>query len=76
MGTTRTHLAALAAAGILVVAACTSDDPGSEEAAAAEAPLCAEGPGTEVDLQIYRGKERRTVRVKLGERPLDAPRAG
>jgi S1-C subfamily serine protease len=33
-------------------------------------------PGTTVDLQVYRGDERRTVRVKLGERPLDAPRAG
>ena len=33
-------------------------------------------PGTEVDLEIVRDGRRRTVRVKLGERPLDAPRAG
>jgi S1-C subfamily serine protease len=33
-------------------------------------------PGTEVDLQVMRGGDRRTVRVKLGERPLDIPRAG
>jgi 2-alkenal reductase len=33
-------------------------------------------PGTEVDLQVMRGADRRTLRVKLGERPLDLPRAG
>jgi S1-C subfamily serine protease len=33
-------------------------------------------PGTEVDLQIIRDGRRKTLRVKLGERPLDAPRAG
>jgi S1-C subfamily serine protease len=33
-------------------------------------------PGTDVDLQVMRDGKRRTVRVKLGERPLDAPRAG
>jgi S1-C subfamily serine protease len=33
-------------------------------------------PGTEVDLQVMRGADRRTLRVKLGERPLDIPRAG
>ena len=33
-------------------------------------------PGTRVDLQVMRGDQRRTLRVKLGERPLDIPRAG
>jgi S1-C subfamily serine protease len=32
-------------------------------------------PGSTVDVQVLRGDERRTLRVKLGERPLDA-RAG
>jgi serine protease Do len=32
------------------------------------------GPGQTVELAIVRDGERRTVRVKLGERPLDAPR--
>jgi len=32
------------------------------------------GPGDEVTLEIVRGGERREVRVRLGERPLDAPR--
>jgi S1-C subfamily serine protease len=31
-------------------------------------------PGQTVELAIVRDGERRTVRVKLGERPLDAPR--
>jgi S1-C subfamily serine protease len=31
-------------------------------------------PGQTVDLAIVRDGERRTLRVKLGERPLDAPR--
>ncbi|HEX2103677.1 MAG TPA: trypsin-like peptidase domain-containing protein [Solirubrobacteraceae bacterium] len=46
-----------------------------EEADVAKA-LVGLRPGAEVDLQVYRDGERRTVRVKLGERPLDAPRAG
>jgi S1-C subfamily serine protease len=33
-------------------------------------------PGATVDVQVHRGDQRRTLRVKLGERPLDAPRAG
>jgi S1-C subfamily serine protease len=33
-------------------------------------------PGDTVTLVIYRGSERRTVRVKLGERPLSLPRQG
>jgi S1-C subfamily serine protease len=33
-------------------------------------------PGTEVDLVVIRDGKRKTLRVKLGERPLDAPRAG
>jgi S1-C subfamily serine protease len=33
-------------------------------------------PGTTVDIQVLRGEQRKTLRVKLGERPLDAPRAG
>jgi S1-C subfamily serine protease len=33
-------------------------------------------PGTEVDLVVVRGGKRKTLRVKLGERPLDTPRAG
>jgi S1-C subfamily serine protease len=33
-------------------------------------------PGTDVDLQVMRDGKRKTLRVKLGERPLDAPRAG
>jgi 2-alkenal reductase len=33
-------------------------------------------PGTDVDLQVVRDGKRRTLRVKLAERPLDAPRAG
>jgi S1-C subfamily serine protease len=33
-------------------------------------------PGTQVDLVVMRGDQRKTLRVKLGERPLDAPRAG
>jgi len=28
-------------------------------------------PGDEVELEVLRGEQRRTVRVKLGERPLD-----
>jgi S1-C subfamily serine protease len=46
-----------------------------EEADVAKA-LVGLRPGSEVDLQVYRDGERRTLRVKLGERPLDAPRAG
>jgi S1-C subfamily serine protease len=46
-----------------------------EDADVAEA-LVGLRPGTTVDLQIYRGDQRRTLRVKLGERPLSAPRAG
>jgi len=33
-------------------------------------------PGTDVDLEVMRDGTRKTLRVKLGERPLDAPRAG
>jgi S1-C subfamily serine protease len=33
-------------------------------------------PGDTVTLDVRRGDERRQVRVKLGERPLDAPRRG
>jgi S1-C subfamily serine protease len=33
-------------------------------------------PGRDVDIQVVRGGKRRTLKVKLGERPLDAPRAG
>ena len=33
-------------------------------------------PGTDVALQVIRDGRRQTLRVKLGERPLDAPRAG
>jgi S1-C subfamily serine protease len=33
-------------------------------------------PGTDVALQVIRDGKRQTLRVKLGERPLDAPRAG
>ena len=33
-------------------------------------------PGDTVALDVRRGNERRQVRVKLGERPLDAPRSG
>jgi S1-C subfamily serine protease len=33
-------------------------------------------PGTQVDIQVMRGGRPRTVRVKLGERPLDTPRGG
>jgi 2-alkenal reductase len=33
-------------------------------------------PGDTVTLDVRRGGERRQVRVKLGERPLDAPRSG
>jgi S1-C subfamily serine protease len=33
-------------------------------------------PGDTVTLDIRRGGERRQVRVKLGERPLDTPRSG
>jgi S1-C subfamily serine protease len=33
-------------------------------------------PGTQVDIEVMRGGRPRTVRVKLGERPLDSPRAG
>ena len=33
-------------------------------------------PGTQVDIQLMRGGRPRTVRVKLGERPLDTPRGG
>jgi S1-C subfamily serine protease len=46
-----------------------------EEADVAKA-LVGLRPGSEVDLQVYRDGDRRTLRVKLGERPLDAPRAG
>jgi S1-C subfamily serine protease len=38
--------------------------------------LVARAPGDEVKLEVIRGGERRTLRVRLGERPLDAPRAG
>jgi 2-alkenal reductase len=33
-------------------------------------------PGTQVDLVVVRDGKRKTLRVKLGERPLDTPRAG
>jgi S1-C subfamily serine protease len=33
-------------------------------------------PGTEVDVQVMRDGRRRALRIKVGERPLDAPRAG
>jgi S1-C subfamily serine protease len=33
-------------------------------------------PGDTVTLDVRRGQERRQVRVKLGERPLDTPRRG
>jgi len=33
-------------------------------------------PGDTVTLDVRRGSQRRQVRVKLGERPLDAPRRG
>jgi S1-C subfamily serine protease len=33
-------------------------------------------PGTRVDLVVLRDGKRKTLRVKLGERPLDTPRAG
>jgi S1-C subfamily serine protease len=33
-------------------------------------------PGSTVDVQVMRGDQRKTLRVKLGERPLNAPRAG
>jgi S1-C subfamily serine protease len=33
-------------------------------------------PGTQVDLVVMRDGKRKTLRVKLGERPLDTPRAG
>ena len=33
-------------------------------------------PGSTVAIQVVRGDQRKTLRVKLGERPLDAPRAG
>jgi S1-C subfamily serine protease len=33
-------------------------------------------PGTQVDLDVMRDGQRKKLRVKLGERPLDAPRAG
>ena len=33
-------------------------------------------PGATVEIQVMRGDQRKTLRVKLGERPLDAPRAG
>ena len=33
-------------------------------------------PGDTVTLDVVRGGQRRQVRVKLGERPLDAPRRG
>jgi len=33
-------------------------------------------PGDTVTLDVRRGDERRQVRVKLGERPLDTPRRG
>jgi len=49
--------------------------PVREEADVAKA-LVALKPGQTVDLEVYRGAQRRTLRVKLGERPLDAPRNG
>jgi S1-C subfamily serine protease len=33
-------------------------------------------PGDTITLEIYRGSQRRQVRVKLGERPLNVPRQG
>jgi S1-C subfamily serine protease len=33
-------------------------------------------PGRQVSVEIVRDGDRRTLRVRLGERPLDAPRAG
>src|SRR5262249_14240481 len=33
-------------------------------------------PGSTVAIQVMRGDQRKTLKVKLGERPLDAPRAG
>jgi 2-alkenal reductase len=49
--------------------------PIREEDDVAEA-LVGLAPGSDVDVQVMRDGKRRTVRVKLGERPLDAPRAG
>jgi S1-C subfamily serine protease len=36
--------------------------------------LLAYRPGDAVTLGVLRGGERRSLRVKLGERPLDTPR--
>jgi S1-C subfamily serine protease len=33
-------------------------------------------PGTTVEVQVLRGDQRKTLRMKLGERPLNTPRAG
>jgi S1-C subfamily serine protease len=33
-------------------------------------------PGDTITLDIYRGSARRSVQVKLGERPLNLPRQG
>jgi S1-C subfamily serine protease len=49
--------------------------PVREETDVAEA-LVGLDPGSTVNVQVYRDGKRRTIRVKLGERPLDAPRAG
>jgi S1-C subfamily serine protease len=38
--------------------------------------LVALKPGDDVDIVVMRDGRRQTLRVRLGERPLDAPRAG
>jgi len=59
----------------LVLPVSVGGHPVREEADVAKA-LVALKPGQTVDLEVYRGAQRRTLRVKLGERPLDAPRNG
>ena len=57
------------------VIAAVAGQPIREETDVAKA-LVRLAPGREVELQVLRGRQRRTLRVKLGERPLNAPRAG
>jgi S1-C subfamily serine protease len=49
--------------------------PVREETDVAKA-LVARSPGDQIDIEVVRDGDRRTLRVRLGERPLDAPRTG
>jgi S1-C subfamily serine protease len=72
-GRERFQNSAYAAGGDVITA--VGGHPVREEDDVAQA-LVGLAPGTTVDIQVLRDGRRKTLRVKLGERPLNAPRAG